>query len=115
MRRGSRLYYFALVIEASLSDLANGHYRSKALPESIVQTLLSWSVKYRCHVLFCDNRAYAERLTLSILEKYGRMCYQKFQILSKFDCRITREREGIKQKLTPKNHAVINDSGTLTI
>ena len=33
LHRGRALDYFALVIEATLSDLANGRYRSKMLPK----------------------------------------------------------------------------------
>jgi hypothetical protein len=72
-----------LIIEASLSDIANGHYRSKMLPKSAIQTLMSWSVKYRVHILFADNREFGERLTLSLLEKYGRMFFKKYEILIK--------------------------------
>lgn len=61
LRKGAQLPYFALVIEASLSDLANGRYVSNMLPKSVVQTLLSWSLKYGTHIFFCENREYAER------------------------------------------------------
>ena len=82
LQRGSQLSYFALVVEASLSDLANGKYRSSMLPKSAIQTLLSWSVKYGTHIFFCENREYAEQITLSLLLKYGRQFYQKFNALT---------------------------------
>ena len=82
LQRGSQLPYFALVIEANLSDLMNGNYQSKMLPKSAIQTLLSWSVKYNSHIFFCENREYAEKVTLSLLLKYGRMVYQKYQALA---------------------------------
>jgi ERCC4-type nuclease len=83
LQKGSHLPYFALVIEASLSDLANGNYQSSMLPNSAVQTLLSWSVKHNTHIFFCDNREYAEQITLSLLLKYGRMLYQKYNCWQK--------------------------------
>lgn len=58
LKKGAQLPYFALVIEASLSDLANGKYQSSMLPKSAVQSLLSWSVKHGTHVFFCDNREF---------------------------------------------------------
>lgn len=76
-RKGSQIPYLAIVIEASLSDLANGRYQSAMLPKSAVQSLLSWSVKYGTHIFFCDNREYAEKITLSLLLKWGRMIYRK--------------------------------------
>jgi len=83
LKKGSQFTYFALAIEASLSDLVNGKYQSQMLSESAVQTLLSWSVKYGTHVFFCENREYAEQVTLSLLLKYGRMIYQKYHQISK--------------------------------
>lgn len=83
LRKGSMAPYFALVIEASLSDLVNGKYQSQMLPKSAIQTLLSWSVKYNTHIFFCDNRQYAEKVTLSLLLKYGRIFYQKYHLLMK--------------------------------
>jgi ERCC4-type nuclease len=83
LQKGSQIPYFALVIEASLSDLASGQYRSNVLPKSIVQSLLSWSVKYNTRVFFAGSREFSERVTLSLLLKYGRMVYQKYQILNK--------------------------------
>lgn len=83
LQKGAQVPYFGLIIEASLSDLANGRYKSSMLPKSAVQTLLSWSVKYGTHIFFCDNREYAERVTLSLLLKYGRSIYQKYSALTK--------------------------------
>ena len=81
LQKGAQLPYFAMVIEATLSDLSNSRYKSKALPKSIIQSLLSWSVKYNTHVFFCDSREYAEKVTLSLLLKYARMFYQKYRLL----------------------------------
>tara|TARA_B100000315_G_C14419373_1_gene514813 strand:- start:48 stop:515 length:468 start_codon:yes stop_codon:yes gene_type:complete len=83
LQKGSQLPYFGLVIESSLSDLDNGRYGSAMLPKSAVQTLLSWSVKYGTHVFFCETREYAEKVTLSLLLKYARQFYQKFNLLTK--------------------------------
>ncbi len=82
-QRGANLRYFALVIEASLSDLANGTYRSQVVPASVIQTLLSWSVKYRVPIFFAESREFAEKITLSLLLKYARIFYQKYNLLSK--------------------------------
>lgn len=68
--RGMDLEYFALVVETSLSDLANGNYRSKMTPKSAIQSLVAFSVRYKMPVWFAGNREYGQRLTESLLEKY---------------------------------------------
>lgn len=82
-QRGSKLDYFAIVIEADLKDIASGSYRSQMLPKSAIQTLISWSVKYNTHVIYAGNREYAEKYTLSLLHKYARQFYQRYHQLSK--------------------------------
>jgi len=70
--RGRALDYFALVIEASLSDLSNGEYRSKMLSKAAVQSLLAFSVRYDLPIFFAENRKYGARVTESLLLKYAR-------------------------------------------
>ena len=70
--------YFALVIEVSLSDLANGHYRSQMGPKSAIQSLLTFSSRYRLPIWFCENRKYGQRITESLLCKYAREIERKF-------------------------------------
>lgn len=77
--RGRALDYFAVVIEGSLSDLANGKYRSKMNPKSAVQSLLAFSVRYRLPVFFCENRRFGERITESLLVKYARELEKRFE------------------------------------
>lgn len=72
LHKGRALEYFCLVIEASLSDLINGRYRSDMNPKSAIQSLLAFSVRYRLPVFFCENRKYGARITESLLLKYGR-------------------------------------------
>ena len=70
--KGRALDYFALVIEGNLSDLAEGHYHSQALPKAIIQSLLAFSIRYRLPMFFCESRKYAERVTESLLCKFAR-------------------------------------------
>lgn len=67
---GRALDYFALVIEASLSDLAHGRYRSKMNPKSAIQSLVAFSVRYRLPIFFAGDRQSGEMLTESLLCKY---------------------------------------------
>ena len=79
--RARALDYFALVIEASLSDLASGKYRSQMNPKSAIQSLLAFSVRYRLPVFFCESRQYAQRVTESLLLKYAHELEKKFKLI----------------------------------
>jgi len=80
--KGRALDYFSLVVEATLSDLANGHYRSQMEPKSAIQSLLAFSIRYRLPIWFCESRQYGQRVTESLLLKYVREIEKKFEIIS---------------------------------
>ncbi|HUV58525.1 MAG TPA: ERCC4 domain-containing protein [Desulfatiglandales bacterium] len=75
------LDYFALVIEASLSDLINGRYHSQMTPKSAIQSLLAFSIRYSLPVWFCENRKYGQRITESLLCKYAREIEKRFNLI----------------------------------
>ncbi|MBC8427019.1 MAG: ERCC4 domain-containing protein [Desulfobacterales bacterium] len=79
--RGQALEYFAVVVEASLSAIANGQYRSKMLPKSAIQSLLAFSVRYNLPVFFAENREYGTRITESLLLKYAREIDKKSEAI----------------------------------
>lgn len=85
LQRGRALDYFALVIEAGLSDLAEGNYRSQMSPKSVIQSLLAFSVRYRLPIFFCESRAYGQRVTESLLCKYAREIEKFFQSMAMDD------------------------------
>jgi ERCC4-type nuclease len=62
--------YAALVIESSLSGLLIPPFKSRMNPKSIIQSLISWSIRYEVYVFFSDNRHYSECLIYSLFEKY---------------------------------------------
>ena len=68
--RGRGLEYFGLVIEASMDDVRRHNYRSAMTPQSLLQTLAAWSVRYGLHVHWCGSREGSEYLTHSLLEKF---------------------------------------------
>ena len=80
--KGRALSYFALVVEASLSDIANGRYRSDMNPKSAIQSLLAFSVRYRLPIFFCENRKYGQRVTESLLMKYCREIEKRYQVIN---------------------------------
>ncbi len=79
--KGKALDYFALVVEAGLSDLANGNYRSEMNPKSAVQSLLAFSVRYKLPIFFCESRAWAQRVTESLLLKYAKEIERNFELI----------------------------------
>lgn len=81
LHKSKALDYFALIIEASLSDIANGRYRSKMLPKCAVQSLLAFSIRYRLPIFFTENREYGQRVTESLLCKYARELEKKVKLI----------------------------------
>ena len=81
LQRSRALDYFSLVVEASLTDLALGAYRSEIAPASVVQTLVAWSVRYRVPVWFAESREMGARIVESLLEKYARDICTRFSNL----------------------------------
>jgi len=79
LHKSMALDYMALVIEASLSDIVNGRYRSNMNPKSAIQSLLAFSVRYRLPIFFAENREYGQRITESLLTKYAHEVEKKFK------------------------------------
>ena len=79
--RGRSLDYFALVIEASLGDLVAGRYRSEMSSQSVVQSLLAFSVRYRLPVFFAGSREHGQLVTEGLLAKYGREIERRYKAL----------------------------------
>ena len=77
LTRGLGLEYFALVIKCNLAHLAEHDYRSMMTPRSVIQSLLTFSVRYWMPVFFCGSRRYAARIVESILQKYIREIEEK--------------------------------------
>ena len=70
--RGRSLNYFALCIESELSAISNHRYQSCMNTVSVIQSLVTFSVRYRLPIFFCPNRQYTARITESLLQKYHR-------------------------------------------
>ena len=62
--------YAAIVIEGPLSALLEPSMFSRLKPSIVINSLLSWAVKYRIGVFFCDTRRLARAVTYHLLEKF---------------------------------------------
>lgn len=83
LHKARALDYFALIIEASLSDLVNGNYRSEMNPKSAIQSLLAFSIRYRLPIWFAESREYGQRIVESLLCKYAREIEKRFNLIAK--------------------------------
>ena len=80
--KGKSLEYMALVIEGSLSDIVNHNYKSEMQPKAAIQSLLAFSIRYRLPIFFCESREYGQRVTESLLLKYGREVEKQFKSIT---------------------------------
>lgn len=72
LERSRSLKYFALVVETSLTELTMGRYRSRMTPQSAIQTLLTFSVRYGIPVFFAESRESEKKLLSEILMSSSR-------------------------------------------
>jgi len=95
-KRMAKYDYAAVVIEASLHDLLIRPRFSKMNPKSVINTLISWSVKYKVHIFLAQNRRYGRTITYRILEKFYQ--HVKSAKKGKTDCRAKMSGNNIKPK-----------------
>lgn len=70
IERAAELKTFYLLIEANITDIEAGAYRSKVNPESIIGSLLAWVARFpNFKPIFAGGRQSAERLAGRILRR----------------------------------------------
>ena len=70
LARGRHYDLFAVVVEASLADVSQGHYRSVMKPKAALQSIITFQVRYRIPFVWAGNRTGAEYMTYSFLANY---------------------------------------------
>lgn len=71
VKRLAALDRAAIVIECSLTELCNRPPQiMRTNVASVVGGLVSWACQYQIPVFWCDNRVFAERVTLRFLASY---------------------------------------------
>jgi len=83
LRRLSVYELKAVVIEASMRDVADGLYRSEMKPHAVLQSVLTFQVRHAVPFLFCGDRAGAEYTTFWLLAKYAREIEERMKMLTK--------------------------------
>ena len=77
--RAKGMEFFGLVAETSWQRLNKGMFRSKATPQSIVQSLFGLCIRYGVHLFLVGDRQAAAYTVQSLLRHYTK---QKVQLLS---------------------------------
>ena len=72
LERSMEMPHFFIIIEGSWKEIEMGYYHSKINPNSVIGSILSWQIKYGCHIILAENRTRAKRLALKIFENYLR-------------------------------------------
>ena len=71
LERMAELNYSAVVIEAEWNDIVrHPPTRSKLNPKSVYSSIIAWQQRYGIHFWCCPGRAFAEKTTYRILERY---------------------------------------------
>lgn len=81
LARARGLDAFAVVVEASFQDIAEGRYRSKMKPHAALQSVLAFQVRYGCPFIWAGTRAGAEYATFHFLRHYLREAQERFKAI----------------------------------
>ena len=75
--------FFAVVVQAPLSAISRGQYRSEMKVQAALQSILTFQVRYRVAFVWAGNRAGAEYVVHGLLSKYLREIGERFKIATK--------------------------------
>lgn len=67
LERSMDIPHFYIVIEGSWEQIEKHQYYSKINPNSVIESILGWSIKYGAQFVLAGNRTRGERLTKKIL------------------------------------------------
>jgi len=71
LERMSQFQFAAVVIEADWETIIRKPpFRSKLNPKTIYASVIAWQQRYGVHFWACPNRAFAEKTTYRILERF---------------------------------------------
>ena len=70
VQRGQDLDYFAVIIKGSMEDVRRHQYRSLMLPHAVLQTAISWELRYGCRFIWAGSRPAGEYVVYNTLRKY---------------------------------------------
>ena len=74
---------FAVVVEAALSDVSQGKYKSEMNPHAALQSIIAFQVRYRIPLVWAGNRTGGEYYTYWLLSKYLREIGERYKLAIK--------------------------------
>ncbi len=100
--RSRSLACFAVVVEASMEDIARHRYTSRMSPHAALQSILAFQVRYRVPFVFAGNRRGGEYVTHWMLQKFRREHEtRQAEALAVGELEAMGERMAAKGKRTP--------------
>ena len=71
LERLAKLKYAAVIIESDWDTIVlRPPARSQLPPKTMVSSIAAWSQRYQVHFWTCPNRAFAEKYTFRLLERF---------------------------------------------
>ena len=86
MVRSLEIPHFYLIIEGSWDDIYSHNYISQIPPNSVINTILGWQIKYGYHIIIADNHRRAEDFTKRILNLFAKYKTTDTKKKEKMDC-----------------------------
>lgn len=71
----------AVVVEASMEDVARGRYKSQMAPQAALQSILAFMVRFSIPFIFAGNRRGGEYTTHGLLWKYCQEQEKRFKAI----------------------------------
>lgn len=75
--RLSTYEYAAVIIEGDLTDVLTPHFRSTVSHRTVINSLISWSIRFGVHVWFATDREHAIAMTFRLLQKFAEQDVRK--------------------------------------
>ena len=79
LTRAQSLDYFAVIVEGTYRQLAEGAYRSRMNPKSAWESVAAFEVRYKCPFYFMGSAEMAARKAESLLLKFHREQEKKLE------------------------------------
>lgn len=83
LARARGLDAFAVVVEASFQDMAEGRYRSRMKPHAALQSVLAFQVRYGVPFVWAGSRSGAEYAAFHVLRHYLREAQERLKAVVK--------------------------------
>jgi ERCC4-type nuclease len=83
LARAQHYDLFCVVVESTLEDVSKGRYRSEMKPHAALQSIFAFTVRYGVSFVWAGNRAGAEYVSYSLLEKYLAEIEKRYQRMTK--------------------------------